>query len=135
MSSVTPEMAMLTLQATSAIGDAVNSYGSAKRAQSQARLNAAMADIEASDIEQRGRTEAAAIQGRGQRGTAKVRAQTAASGFTVGAGTAGDLEGVPEFIANLDAATIRENASREALGVRTNAALGRTQADSVSPWG
>ncbi|MET0657600.1 MAG: hypothetical protein ABW110_05515 [Steroidobacteraceae bacterium] len=93
-----------------------------------------MLDIQASDARNRANTEAAKRQASGQRGTGKVKAQVAGSGFSVGKGTAADLESVPEFIANLDAAAIRENGRRESLGYETQAEFKRNEADAETPW-
>lgn len=132
--SMSPSTALMIAQGSSGVIDAYSAYSSASTAKRTAKLNAAMSDIQASDALNRANTEAAKAQARGQRGSASVRAQTAGSGFTVGVGTAASLEAGAEFIANLDAAAIRETGRREALGYQTQAEFQRAEADSISPW-
>ncbi len=134
MSGITPEMALFTMQATSAASDAVSKYSSARAARTQARVDASLADVEASDALNRAATDAARVQARGRRNAGSVRSQAAGSGFTTGAGTAADMESAAEFLAGLDAATIREQGRREALGHETRAAMSRAEAKSISPW-
>lgn len=132
--SMSPSTALMVAQGSAAAADAVGAYGAAAGRRRTAKLNAALADVQASDALNRANTEAAKVQAAGQRGRGSVRAQVAGSGFTTGVGTAAGLEGVPEFIANLDAAAIRENGRREALGYSTQAEFLRIQSDSENPW-
>lgn len=134
MSQITPEMALQGMQATAAATSAFGAYSSARAARTQARVNAMMADVAAQDAMNRAATEAAKAGTRGLRRSASIRAQAAGSGFTAGVGTAGQLEGAARFLADLDAATIRESGRREALGHSTKAAFSRAQAGSLSPW-
>ena len=133
--SMSPSTALQVAQVSSLALDTYGAYSSAAQARRAARLDAAMLDTQASDARNRANSEAAKVQAAGQRGAAKVRAQVAGSGFTVGVGTAADIEAVPEFIAALDAAAIRESGRRESLGYETQAAFRRAEGDAANPWG
>jgi hypothetical protein len=127
-------MALMGLQATSAASSAVGAYSSARAARTQGRINAMMAEVEAADALSRSASEAAKVQSKGRRAAGRSRAEAAGSGFTTGVGTAGNIESSVQFLADLDAAAIRESGRREAVGYQTQAAFSRAQAGSVSPW-
>lgn len=132
--SMSPSTALMVAQGSAGLTEAASAYSSAATARRAAKLDAALLDIQASDALNRANTEAAKEQARGQRRAGSVRAQTAGSGFTVGKGTAADLEDAAEFVALLDASAIRESGRREALGYSTQAEFNRAEADSINPW-
>lgn len=132
--SMSPATALMVAQGASSVTEAYSAYSTASSAKRTAKLNAALLDVQASDALNRANTEAAKAQAAGQRGAARVRSQTAGSGFTVGVGTAADLEDAAEFIAALDASAIRESGRREALGYSTQAEFSRAEAASINPW-
>jgi hypothetical protein len=132
--SLSAQQALAVVQGTSGALDAFGAYRSASSARRTAQLDAALLDVQASDALNRGNTEAAIEQARGQKRAAGVRAQAAGSGFSVGVGTAADLEDAAEFMSLLDASAIRESGRREALGYSTQAEFRRAEADSINPW-
>lgn len=134
MSNINPQTALQIAQGTQVAVEGASAYMDAKAARDALALEAKFAEVKAQDSRFRANAEAAKTTAAGQRGSASVRAQVAGSGFTVGVGTAGDLEGTPAFLAALDAATIRENGRRETLAHQTDAAQRRAGASSISPW-
>lgn len=135
MSAISPQLALQIAQGTQVAVEGAAAYMDADASRAALRLEAKLADTRAEDSRFRANAEAVKTEGAGKRGSASVRSQVAGSGFTVGVGTAADMEGTPAYLAALDAATIRENGRREALGHQTDAAMKRAGADSISPWG
>jgi hypothetical protein len=123
------------LEGASSGANVVGTYTRARAARGQALYDAAMADLEAADVRNVGNTRAARQEGRADRATGKVRTQVAGRGFTVGAGTARDLEDATDFISRLDALTIRENTRRADISKRAEAGSHRLRASSISPGG
>lgn len=123
------------MEGAAAGSNVVNSYNAARLQRTAAMYNAEAADAMAADAKSRGGTASARQLARTSRAVGRVRAQIAGRGFTTGAGTAGDLEDATDFIGRLDAATIRANARREALGHQLGASGSRLRASSYSPTG
>ncbi|MGE0367056.1 MAG: hypothetical protein AB7Q00_15110 [Phycisphaerales bacterium] len=128
-----PATASFVALGASGGADAASAYANAYSLRSQAKVNAMIATAEAQDARKRGNTAAAVAESKSKRQAAGVKSQIAGSGFTVGVGTATDLEGATELIGKLDAYTIRENARKETLSHQLAALGARTQADSIRP--
>lgn len=110
----------------------LDAYGQARAARSQSFYDAALADAEAADARNRGATEAAAAEARAQRGVGRVKTQVAGRGFTR-KGTAAALTDATDFMGQLDALTIRENARREMLGHSLRSDNLRRRGRSIRP--
>lgn len=63
----------------------------------------------------------------------KQRAQLAANGVQLGSGSALDVLAGSKYIANVDAATIHDNALRAAWGYQTQAVIDKSAASSLNP--
>lgn len=117
--------------ALSNTGEAVaqsNAYrGQAQFTKEMADLNASYGNLQATDALERGKQAAdqtilrtRAIQG-------AQRAAAGASGVDPNVGSALDLQADTGFLGELDALTIKNNAAREALGLRSQALSQRLQ--------
>jgi hypothetical protein len=93
-------------------------------AESQAHLsdyNAAVADLQAKDSEERGAIEANRFRARTRALVGEERTGFAAGNVDVGFGSAVDVQADAAFLGELDALTVRTNAAREAWGYRVEA--------------
>jgi hypothetical protein len=123
-------------------------------AESQAQLsdyNAAVADVQAKDAEDRGQIDANRFRARTRSVIGEQRVGFAAGNIDVGFGSAVDVQADATFLGELDALTIRTNAAREAWGMKVegtdlrkraeiqrkegaNAALAGKEAKNASNW-
>lgn len=143
-------MSTLAMYAAAA-GTAVSVYSAHEQAQGQkdmARYNAQVADnnaktneIEAQDAIKRGDEEANAIRRNADMLKGSQRASMAARGLDLAEGTAAELQFQTDFFSSVDQATARDNAKRQAWGIRTQganfkseAAMQRATAKSINPW-
>lgn len=147
-------MCDLAIAATVAagLGTGMQAYGAYQTAQAQkdsyryqarvAENNATMGEWQAQDALRRG--EQAEIDQR--RKTAQIKgvqtASMAARGLDISTGSALNILSDTDYLGEIDALTIRDNAKREAWGYRTgaqndtnNASMLRASADSISPLG
>ena len=85
-------------------------------------LNAADAERQAEDATARGREAESRHRVGVKQLIGSQRAGLAASGVDIGTGSARDVQEEAAYLGELDALTIRNNAKREALGYRTQAA-------------
>lgn len=98
-----------------------------KFADSQARINARFAEMEARDIITQG-NNAAAQHGKGiKQLLGKQRAAMAAQGIQIGVGTAAEIESQTREIGAEEQRNIRNNAWRQAFGLKVQAAGFRHQ--------
>lgn len=143
-------MAAMTLTALSLLlagtGAATSAYGSIKAgrqareqgqanqaaAESQAQLsdyNASVAELQATDAEQRGDEEANKYRAGVRSIIGEQRTGLAASGVEVGSGSALDVQADAAFLGELDALTVKTNAAREAWGFKVQATDLRKRAE------
>lgn len=110
---------------TSAIGAVNQGRAQSQAAQYQAavlRNNQAVAEWQARDAEARGRVAEQNQRMKTAQFTGAQRAAAGASGVDVNSGSAAGLQADAAMLGELDALTVRSNASREAWGHRVNAA-------------
>ena len=114
------EPTTIALVATAVAGttQAVGQYQQGQVAKQMANYNATMAEYAAQDAQRRGEEDAQAIQRKaaGLKGT--QRAMMAARGLDLGVGTAAEIQDQTDFFGEMDAATARGNAAREAWSMR-----------------
>jgi predicted transcriptional regulator len=102
--------------------DAGEDQKKAARAQKDlANKNAAMLEDAANDATARGNEEAMLINRRARGLRGEQRAALAGQGVDVGAGTAMDLQNETSLLGEMDAEQTRQNAFREAWGIRKQA--------------
>ena len=118
-------MAGSSLAGGIAQGEAAQAAGDFSARQSEA--NARLQEMQATDVEKRGKKEAQ-LHRRKVRGLiGSQRAALAAQGLDVNTGTAQDVQLETAQFGEEDAATIRKNAIREAYGLRVGAVNTRSQ--------
>lgn len=115
-------------------GSAAKQAGIATReaAESEAQLsdfNASVADAQAQDAVQRGQDEESRYRTGVRDLIGSQRAGYAASGVAVEFGSAVDVQADAAFLGELDALTIRNNAAREAWGMKVQAVDLRKRAE------
>jgi hypothetical protein len=88
-------------------------------------FEARMAELQAVDAERRGLLASRQARAQGRQVIGSQRAALAAQGVDVASGSALDVQADTAYQAELDAATIQNNAWREAYGLRTQASKGR----------
>lgn len=109
---------IMILTAAAGVTKAYGEHQQGQVAKQMANYNATMAEYAAQDSQRRGEEEAAAIQRKaaGLKGT--QRGIMAARGIDLGTGTAAELQDQTDFFGEMDAATARGNAAREAWSMR-----------------
>lgn len=126
---------------------ALSSFSSAKAQQSalnaQAGMsdaNAQLAEVNAQDAIAQGERDVARSEMQTAQAKGSQRAALAANGVDVTQGSPSDILSTTDYVGQMDANTIRDNALRTAWGYRTqginyqgDAALKRAGASSVSP--
>ena len=96
-----------------------------------ARNNATMAEYAAADAQRKGEQDAAAVQRKAASLKSSQRVGAAAHGLDVGYGTAGDLQDQTDFFAQEDVNTVRNNAAKDAWGLRSQGQDFRTKASAA----
>lgn len=124
----------LGLQAMGALTSAVGTFANAKAARSEANANATLAETQARDALRRGEDEEAKRQLATAQLKGDQRASMAARGLDLTEGSPLSILNTTDVMGEADAATIRENAYREASGYYQQAANYRTKADQSNPW-
>lgn len=136
---------------SSIIGTGVKAYGAAKEATADKQaleFNAAeyernrqFAEFEAQDAIERGKVTEQRARIATRQLLGEQRARTAANNISVNTGSAVAIQAETAMLGELDALTIRENAAREARGLRQDAAnfggqarLTRDSAGNISPF-
>lgn len=138
-------------QLTSAFGagfSAVGAYTQAKNQQAALQAeaqvqqnNAVLAGWQADDSIARGEEAAGRAMQKGAQVKGTQRAAMAANGIDLGVGSAQNVLNDTDYLTSVDAATLRDNAAREAWGYRMQArgymdksAAANSGARSISPW-
>lgn len=104
-------------------GYAQNEAGKAQK--DIANRNASLMEAAADDAIERGNEEALAVRRRTRGIVGKQRAAFAGQGIDISTGTAMDLQEETSALGELDEATVRKNAFREAWGLRGQASNDR----------
>ena len=128
-----------------AAGAVVTAYGTYQKGQAEqaaakyqqrvAKNNAILAERSAVDAEQRGAVAEAQARARGRMIIGAQKAAFAAGGIDVGSDTVGDITSSQAGLNELDALTVRSNASREAAGFRTEGMNYNAQALALKAQG
>lgn len=138
-------------QLTSAFGagfQAVGAYSQAKNQQAALRAeaqvqqnNAVIAGWQAEDSIDRGEVAASRALVKGGQVKGAQRAAMAANGIDLGVGSAQNVLNDTDYLTAVDAATLRDNAAREAWGYRMQArgymdksTAANNGASSIRPW-
>lgn len=139
-----------TMATVSLIGTGMSAYGMYQQSKAQqsmasynaqvAENNAKVADIQAQDAIRRGDEEANAIRRNADMLKGSQRASMAAKGLDLAEGTAAELQDQTDFFSLVDQGTARNNAQKEAWGIRVGAtnyrneaAMQRATAKSINP--
>lgn len=131
------EPTTLVLAAT-AVAGAVSAAGQYQQGQYQkavGRNNQIMAEYAAQDAVRRGDEQAMAARRQGDQIKGAQRAQMAASGLDLGAGTAGELQDQVDFFSQSDQNTARFNAKRDAWALREQGKGYRAAGDNAAQQG
>jgi len=135
---------------TQAAGAAVSAYGASKAARTRKNAYAAQGQIDSNNAQiaewQAAQAETAGAQQeqnarlRGAQVAGGQRAEMAANGIDLGSGSATDVLASTKLVNEIDALTIRDNATRTAWGYRTqgtnftnDANMSASAADSINP--
>lgn len=135
------EPATLTMAGIALAGGIAKGVAAKSAADSNAnilRANAAIADNAAGDATDRGNIASGRAQIRGSMLEGHQAAQYASSGVDSQSGTAADVQGGTGGMTALEAAILKNNAQREALGYEKQAENFRRQADdqdAAGTWG
>ena len=124
----------LSTAATGSFINAVGTFSNARASRNTANANADYADVQARDAIRRGRREESDRRRATRQLVGRQRASLAARGVDITEGSPLEILVSTELMGELDAATIRENAAREAEGHRTVARNYRTEAGSTNPF-
>lgn len=126
-------LAMLALTAASAYSSAKTSQETADYQASVAKNNQKVAEYQADDAKARGDVEAANVRRKYAAATGSQRAALAARGLDISDGSASSLMADTAYFGEVDGATTRANAAREAWGyqVRANNLAGDAAAYSA----
>lgn len=92
----------------------LEAFGNARQTRRQAKYLQRLRELQAHDAVSRGESEAARKLAQGIRAGSSNAATLAGRGFEVGVGTATALENAPSILAQIDAATLRTSARKDA---------------------
>jgi len=119
-------------------GSAVSAYGAYEEGQATGATldeNARRTGLAARDVMQRGAADAGRVRMEGTKVIAEQKTMVAAAGIDPSVGSAADVAGQSRAMSELDAATIKNNAAREAWGLRLQAKDMKTQAKQARTAG
>lgn len=102
--------------------DALNQQ--ADYSERMSRINKRLSDMQADDAVERGNTQARNVEKQGKQVLGSQRANFAAQGIALDSGSAQDIQTETSEMTALDALTVRNNAAREAWGIRFQGAQG-----------
>lgn len=114
---------------------AIGAHEDAEAQEAAAKENARLARLAAADAMQRGTTEAGRARMEGSRVIGEQKALFGASGIDPSVGSPLALMADSRLMSELDAATIQNNAAREAWGLRTQAAQFKREAAAANTRG
>jgi hypothetical protein len=129
------------MSATGAYTQAKNQQAALQAEAQVAQNNATLAGWQAEDSIARGEVAAGQAMMKGGQIKGAQRAAMAANGVDLSYGSAQLIQNDTDYLTSVDAATLRDNAAREAWGYRQQArgytdkaAAARSGAGSISPW-
>jgi len=124
----------LSLQGLSTVADGLTGFAAGRAARDEATIRADMLQFQAGDIKRRGATEEMLRLREGRRQVGSQRAVLAGRNVDLTDGTHADILRGTEFIAEMDALTIREEVARDAGLAEFGAELQRNTAKNISPF-
>lgn len=130
----TAQTIALAASAGGAVLSTVGAYNQAKTAQGMARYNAGVADNAALDATRKGEEQATKARRESRQLQGMQRAAYSARGIDIADGTAADVIDQTNFFGEVDAATARTNARREADTYRARSRGYSAEADANKPW-
>lgn len=129
----TTQTVMLALSAGSAVMAGAGAYQQSQTAKATAENNARIGRIQAQDAIKRGDDEAAKDMRQVRQAVGAQRAAYSARGLDIASGTPADVILQTDFFGQVDAATARTNARKEAWGYENQSAAYQAEADSQNP--
>lgn len=128
------EPTTIALAATAVAGGlaAKGQYDQGQVAKQVGRNNQIMAEYAAQDALKRGEESAISVRMRADQLKGKQRASMAARGLDLGVGTAAELQDQTDFFGQVDQATTRNNAQRDAWSARASGDAARAQGDAAA---
>lgn len=108
----------VAFMAAAAGANAIGTYQQSRNAKAVANYNAGVAEIQAQDAIVRGDEEAARVRRQSQQMVGAQRTAFASKGVDLGAGSVADVIDQTDFFGEIDRATTRDNAQREAWAKR-----------------
>lgn len=130
----TAQMLSLGLSAAGVGVSAIGAVNQASAAKQVAQNNAKVAEYQAQDAERRGEKDAQEVMRRAAAAKSSQRVAMAANGLDLTYGTAADLQDQVDFFGQVDAATTRTNARKEAWAKRSQSANFQAEAAATRPW-
>lgn len=130
MGAVTAALAIgaaASMMQASQESDALNRQ--ADYSERMSRVNKRLSDMQAEDTLDRGNTQARNVEKQGKQILGSQRANFAAQGIALDSGSAQDIQTETSEMTALDALTVRNNAAREAWGIRFQGAQGVANAN------
>lgn len=134
-SSTQVAQASLISQIGGGITSAIGGYYSAAAQKSALGFNAKLAELSAQGELEKGQHEAMRLTMKAGQIKSAQRASMAANGIDLGEGSAAEVQASTDIMKEIDKNTIEANAIRSAWGYRTDAAMSRAKASTISPFG
>lgn len=129
------------LSARSAYNNSSSAKSAAAAQEQIAKNNAMIAGWQAEDALKRGDRQASVVRGKAQQLKGRQRATMAANGIDLGVGSALNILDDTDYFGEIDANTVKDNASREAWALRNQAqgfsyeaGTAKARGDAESPW-
>lgn len=123
----------MTASAAAGVGNAIAAWAQMAREKKIAKENAKIAEQNAQDALYRGRQQQFALRLKQAQVKGTQRASMAANGVALDSATAIDVQAGTDLIAGMDAATMENNARREAYGYRVQATNYQAQMAAANP--
>ena len=123
----------MSASAAAGVGNAIAAWAQMKRERAIAKQNAKLAEAAAEDALYRGRQAQFALRLKQAQLKGSQRAAMAANGVALDSATAVDIQAGTDLIAGMDAATLENNARREAYGYRMQATNYQSQVAAANP--
>ncbi|CAB4165354.1 hypothetical protein UFOVP821_42 [uncultured Caudovirales phage] len=123
----------MTASAAAGVGNAIAQWAQIMREKKIAKENAKIAEQNAQDALYRGRQQQFALRLKQAQVKGTQRARMAANGVALDSATAVDVQASTDLIAGMDAATMENNARREAYGYRVQATNYQAQMAGANP--
>lgn len=115
---------------------AIGAYGQYTQAQTSKKIaenNAQVAEINAASALRKGELDAQKVRRQGQQVEGTQRASYAARGLDLSEGTPSDVIDSTNFFTQVDEATARSNAAKEAWAIKRDGMNQQMKADAINP--